>query len=139
MGLTCLSCRNRIRVIRNRLSRNNRDGTFTDVTEKAGVAGDGYGIGVAVGDYNNDGYEDMFVLGVYGNQLFRNNGDGTFSDVTEAAGLKGSKDRRIWSIAAAWIDYDGDGKLDLFISNYCEWTARSEEHTSELQSLRHLV
>jgi hypothetical protein len=107
----------------NRLYKNNRDGTFTDVTEKAGVTGDGYGIGVAVGDYNNDGYEDMFVLGVYGNQLFRNNGDGTFADVTEAAGLKVSKDRRIWSVAAAWIDYDGDGKLDLFISNYCEWTA----------------
>ncbi len=84
----------------NRLYKNNRDGTFTDVTEKAGVAGDGFGIGVAVGDYNNDGYEDLFVLGLYGNQLFRNNGDGTFTDVTEAAGLKVAKERKIWSIAA---------------------------------------
>jgi hypothetical protein len=105
----------------NRLYRNNRDGTFTDVTEKAGVSGRGYGMGVAVGDYNNDGHEDMFVLGVHGNQLFRNNGNGTFSDVTEAAGLNLPSVRGLWSIAAAWIDYDGDGKLDLFISNYCEW------------------
>jgi len=105
----------------NRLYRNNRDGTFTDVTERAGVAGHGYGMGVAIGDYNNDGYEDMFVLGVHGNQLFRNNGDGTFSDVTEVAGLNLPAVRGLWSITAAWIDYDGDGRLDLFISNYCEW------------------
>jgi hypothetical protein len=105
----------------NRLYRNNRDGTFTDVTEKAGLAGRGYGMGVAVGDYNNDGYEDLFVVGVHGNQLYHNNGDGTFSDVTEAAGLNLPAVRGLWSIAAAWIDYDGDGKLDLFISNYCEW------------------
>jgi hypothetical protein len=106
---------------RNRLYRNNRDGTFTDVTEKAGVAGRGYGMGVAVGDYNNDGHEDMFVAGVHGNQLYRNNGDGTFTDVTDAAGLNLPSVRGLWSIAAAWIDYDGDGRLDLFISNYCEW------------------
>ncbi len=105
----------------NRLYRNNRDGTFSDVTGKAGVAGRGYGMGVAVGDYNNDGHEDLFVVGVHGNQLFRNNGDGTFSDVTEAAGLNLPAVQGLWSIAAAWIDYDGDGKLDLFISNYCEW------------------
>ncbi len=105
----------------NRLYRNNRDGTFTDVTEAAGVAGCGYGIGVAVGDYNNDGHEDMFVLGVHGNQLFRNNGNGTFSDVTEAAGLNLPVVRQLWSIAAAWIDYDDDGNLDLFISNCCDW------------------
>jgi hypothetical protein len=103
----------------NRLYHNNRDGTFTDVTEKAGVAGRGYGMGVAVGDYNNDGHEDLFVVGVHGNQLFRNNGDGTFTDVTEAARLNLPAVRGLWSIA--WIDYDGDGKLDLFISNYCEW------------------
>ena len=72
----------------NRLYKNNRDGTFSDFTEKAGLAGRGYGIGTAVGDYNNDGHEDLFVAGVHGNQLFRNNGDGTFTDVTEAAGLK---------------------------------------------------
>ncbi|MGA2086154.1 MAG: VCBS repeat-containing protein, partial [Terracidiphilus sp.] len=106
----------------NRLYRNNRDGTFSDVTEKAGVAGRGYGMGVAVGDYNNDGHEDLFVVGVHGNQLFRNNGDGTFTDVTGAAGLNLPPVRGLWSIAAAWIDYDGDGKLDLFISNYCEWS-----------------
>jgi len=105
----------------NRLYRNNRDGTFTDVTEKAGLAGRGYQIGVAVGDYNNDGHEDIFVLGVHGNQLFRNNGNGTFSDVTEAAGLNLPAVRGLWSIAAAWIDYDGDGNLDLFISNCCDW------------------
>lgn len=105
----------------NRLYRNNRDGTFTDVTEKAGVAGHGFGIGVAVGDYNNDGHEDMFVVGVHGNQLFRNNGDGTFRDVTLAAGLASPAVGNLWSIAAAWIDYDNDGKLDLFISNYCDW------------------
>jgi hypothetical protein len=105
----------------NRLYRNNRDGTFTDVTEHAGLAGRGYGMGVAVGDYNNDGHEDLLVLGVHGNQLFRNNGDGTFSEVTAAAGLYNPSVRGLWSIAAAWIDYDGDGRLDLFISNYCEW------------------
>jgi len=105
----------------NRLYKNNHDGTFTDVTEKAGVGGRGFGIGVAVGDYNNDGYEDMFVVGVHGNQLFRNNGNGTFSDVTQAAGLNLPASRKLWSIAAAWIDYDNDGKLDLFISNYCDW------------------
>jgi hypothetical protein len=71
----------------NRLYRNNRDGTFRDVTEKAGLAGQGFGMGVAVGDYNNDGLEDLFVVGVHGNQLYRNNGDGTFLDVTERAGL----------------------------------------------------
>jgi enediyne biosynthesis protein E4 len=105
----------------NRLYRNNRDGTFSDVTEKAGLAGRGFGMGVAVGDYNNDGYEDLFVTGVHGNQLFRNNGDGTFSDVTDAAGLRSPSLQGLWSIAAAWIDYDGDGKLDLFVSNYCRW------------------
>jgi len=110
----------------NRLYKNNRDGTFTDVTEKTGVAGKGYGIGVAVGDYNNDGYEDMFVLGVHGNQLYLNNGDGTFTDVTDAAGLHKPAVLGLWAIAAAWIDYDGDGNLDLFISNCCDWTPESD-------------
>jgi hypothetical protein len=105
----------------NRLYRNNRDGTFSDVTEKAGLAGQGYGMGVAVGDYNNDGHEDLFVVGVHGNHLYRNNGNGTFTDVTEAAGLNLPAVRGLWAIAAAWIDYDGDGKLDLFISNCCDW------------------
>lgn len=105
----------------NHLYRNNRDGTFTDVTLKAGLMGSGYGMGVAVGDYNNDGYEDLFVAGVHGNQLYHNNGNGTFSDVTERAGLNLPAVRKLWSIAAAWIDYDNDGRLDLFISNYCKW------------------
>lgn len=107
----------------NRLYRNNRDGTFTDVTVKAGLQGVGYSMGVAVGDYNNDGHEDLFVAGVHANQLYRNNGDGTFSDVTRAAGLAtpGSLGRPAWSVGACWIDYDNDGRLDLFISNYCDW------------------
>jgi hypothetical protein len=105
----------------NRLYRNNRDGTFSDVTAKAGLAGEGFGIGVAVGDYNNDGHEDLFVAGVHGNQLYRNNGDGTFTDVTGKAGLNLPALKKYWSIAAAWIDYDNDGHLDLFISNYCDW------------------
>ena len=111
----------------NRLYRNNRDGTFTDVTLKAGLMGSGYGMGVAVGDYNNDGYEDLFVVGVHGNQLYRNNGDGTFSDVTGGAGLNLPAVRKMWSVAAAWIDYDNDGKLDLFISNYCDWEAGTDK------------
>jgi enediyne biosynthesis protein E4 len=105
----------------NRLYKNNRDGSFTDVTLKSGLAGSGYGMGVAVGDYDNDGHEDLFVVGVHGNQLYRNNGDGTFSDVTVRAGLNLSPLRKLWSVAAAWIDYDNDGRLDLFVSNYCQW------------------
>jgi enediyne biosynthesis protein E4 len=109
----------------NRLYRNNRDGTFSDVSQKAGVQGHGYEMGVAVGDYNNDGLEDLYVVGVHGNTLYRNNGDGTFTDVTQAAGVSGSnpQGRTLWSVAAAWIDYDNDGHLDLIVSNYCDWTA----------------
>ena len=107
----------------NRLYRNNRDGTFSDVTTHAGLQGTGYSMGVAVGDYDNDGHEDLFVTGVHGNHLYRNNGDGTFSDVTRAAGLAGpgSVGKPVWSVAACWIDYDNDGRLDLFVSNYCDW------------------
>ncbi len=112
----------------NRLYKNNRDGTFSDVTEKAGLQGQGYCVGVAVGDYNNDGHEDLFVAGVHANYLYRNNGDGTFTDVTRAAGLAGpgSLGRPVWSVAACWIDYDNDGRLDLFISNYCDWEAGTD-------------
>lgn len=110
----------------NRLYRNNRDGTFTDVTQKAGLAGQGYGMGVAVGDYDNDGHEDLFVVGVHANYLYRNRGDGTFEDVTERAGVQPPGSDRFWSVAAAWIDYDNDGHLDLFISNYCDWDARTD-------------
>lgn len=108
----------------NRLYRNNRDGTFADVTLKAGVQGHGYEMGVAVGDYNNDGLEDMYVVGVHGNTLYRNNGDGTFSDVTDSAGVSGANPKRhnLWSVAAAWVDYDNDGHLDLIVSNYCDWS-----------------
>ena len=112
----------------NRLYRNNRDGTFSDVTAKAGLQGEGYCMGVAVGDYNNDGHEDLFVAGVHASYLYRNNGDGTFTDVTRAAGLSGpgSLGRSPWSVGACWIDYDNDGLLDLFISNYCDWEPGSD-------------
>ncbi len=119
----------------NRLYRNNRNGTFTDITEKAGVQGRGYEMGVAVGDYNNDGLEDLFVVGVHGNTLYRNNGDGTFTDVTQAAGVGGTDPavKLLWSVAAAWIDYDNDGFLDLLVSNYCDWTAGTDPICGGLQ------
>ena len=107
----------------NRLFHNNDDGTFTDVSERAGVTGAGYGMGAAVGDYDNDGRPDLFLANVNGNQLFHNNGDGTFTDVTAKAGLGGAvyKGRKMWSIAAGWFDYNNDGLLDLFVANYCQW------------------
>jgi hypothetical protein len=112
----------------NRLFHNNGGGTFTDVTERAGVAGAGYGMGVAVGDYDNDGWPDLFVANVNANQLFHNNRDGTFSDVTAKAGLSGGlhNGRKMWSISAGWFDYNNDGLLDLFVSNYCEWDPQHE-------------
>jgi len=107
----------------NRLLHNNRDGTFTDVTVKAGLAGAGYGSGVAVGDYDNDGWPDIFLANVTGNQLFHNNGDGTFADVTAKAGLSGARlnGKKMWSVGAGWFDYNNDGYLDLFVVNYCDW------------------
>ncbi len=114
----------------NRLYHNNHDGTFTDVTEKAGLAGAGYGMGVAVGDYDNDGYPDMFVANVTGNQLFYNNGNGTFTDVTEKAGLSGAKldGKKMWSVGAGWFDYNHDGLLDLFVVNYCKWEVNKDPY-----------
>jgi hypothetical protein len=112
----------------NRLFHNNGNGTFTDVTERAGVAGAGYGMGAAVGDYDNDGWPDLFLANVNGNQLFHNNGDGTFTDVTAKAGVGGGTlaGRKMWSISAGWFDYNNDGLLDLFVSNYCQWDPRHE-------------
>jgi hypothetical protein len=109
---------------RNRLFRNNGDGTFTDVTEKSGLAGTGFDIGVAAGDYDNDGYPDLFVAGVYKNTLYRNNGDGTFTDVTAKAGLNHTNDPEfgpLWAVAAVWVDVNNDGRLDLFVVNYLQW------------------
>lgn len=108
----------------NRLFENKGDGTFVDVTSKAGVRGRGFCTGVAIADYDNDGWQDLFVACVPGNLLYRNRGDGTFVDVTKRAGLSGpfSKGQKLWSIAAGWLDYDNDGNLDLFISNYCDWS-----------------
>ncbi len=100
----------------NRLYKNNRDGTFTDVTQKAGLVSQGWAFGVTVGDYNNDGLEDLFVTGWPQNLLYRNNGDGTFTDVTESAGLLLPGPR--WGTGCTWVDYDRDGRLDLFVSNY---------------------
>jgi hypothetical protein len=114
---------------KNRLFHNNHNLTFTDVTDQAGLGGAGYGMGVAVGDYDNDGRPDLYILNVTGNQLFHNNGDGTFTDVTEKAGVGGGvyQGRKMWSTSAAWIDYNNDGKLDLFVSNYCRWDPATEK------------
>jgi hypothetical protein len=101
----------------NRLFHQKSDGTFEDVTEKAGLQGSGYGMGVAVGDYDNDGFEDLFVTAYGGNKLYHNNGNGTFTDVTQTAGVAGSG----WSTSAAWIDLDGDGALDLVVLRYLDW------------------
>jgi hypothetical protein len=112
----------------NRLFRNNGDGTFTDVTEKAGLVGSGYDTGVAIGDYDNDGFEDIFVSGVYRNTLYHNNGDGTFTDVTEKAGLS-HLDKQygpLWSVGGAWVDVNNDGLLDLFVVNYLIWDPLNE-------------
>ncbi|HYK92270.1 MAG TPA: CRTAC1 family protein [Acidobacteriota bacterium] len=108
----------------NRLYRNNGDGTFTDVTDAAGVKGIGYSMGVAAGDYDNDGFVDLYVCGVNYNQLLHNNGDGTFTDVTAKSGTTGIHPRfgKTWAITAGWFDYDNDGFLDLFVNNYLQYS-----------------
>jgi len=106
-----------------KLYHNNHDGTFTDVTHKAGLDVEMLGMGVAVGDYDNDGYDDLFVTAMGQSHLFHNNGNGTFTDVTQKAGLLGPKE---FSTSAAWVDYDRDGKLDLVIANYVQWSIEGD-------------
>ena len=132
----------------NRLYRNNGDGSFTDVTDASGLRGEGYGMGVAAGDYNNDGFQDLYVTSLGQNRLYRNNGDGTFTDVTAKAGVAGAG----WSVSAAFVDYDRDGHLDLIVTRYLDWDFskniycgqrkpgyRSYCHPNEYQPVTHLV
>jgi hypothetical protein len=106
-----------------KLYHNNHDGTFTDVTHKAGLDVEIFGLGVAVGDYDNDGYDDLLVTAYGQSRLFHNNGNGTFTDVTQKAGLLGPKE---FSTSAAWVDYDKDGHLDLVVANYVQWTPETD-------------
>ncbi len=105
------------------LYHNNHDGTFTDVTRKAGLAINMYGMGVAVGDYDNDGFDDLFITAMGQSHLFHNNGNGTFTDVTKKAGLWGPVEL---SSTAAWVDYDRDGHLDLVVANYVQWSQQTD-------------
>jgi enediyne biosynthesis protein E4 len=105
------------------LYHNNHDGTFTEVTRKAGLAVSMFGLGVAVGDYDNDGYDDIFISALGQSRLFHNNRNGTFTDVTKAAGLWGGNE---FSTSAAWLDYDRDGNLDLVVANYVQWSPQSD-------------
>ena len=117
------------------LFKNNRDGTFTDVTLKAGLKHSGWGQGVCIGDYDNDGWDDLFVTYYGKNVLYHNNGDGTFTDVSEKAGVAGKTTR--WGTGCAFVDYDRDGKLDLFVANYIDMDledrARARERAVSLQ------
>ncbi len=112
----------------NRLFANDGRGRFTDVTRRSGLAGTGFDNGVAIADYDNDGWKDVFVGGVHRNTLYHNNGDGTFTDVTAKAGLD-RPDRQygpLWSVGGVWADFNNDGRLDLFVTNYLRWTLADE-------------
>jgi hypothetical protein len=113
----------------NRLYRNRPGLVFEDVTNRAGVKGAGYSMGVAAGDYDRDGWTDLYVTGVNRNILYRNRGDGTFEDVTLVAGVAGELPGRgkVWSVGAGWFDYDNDGDLDLFVVNYCVWALDKDQ------------
>jgi enediyne biosynthesis protein E4 len=119
--------------IRNALYKNNRNGTFTDVTERAGVAGGTFGMGVAVGDYDNDGWPDIFVTSYGRCILYKNNHDGTFSDVTEKAGLAAPG----WTTSAVWFDYDNDGRLDLFVCSFVDYGATHKLECGDNKLGRH--
>jgi len=106
-----------------KLYHNNHNGTFTDVTAAAGLDIAMYGMGVAIGDYDNDGFDDIFVSALGQSRLFHNNGNGRFTDITANAGLSGINE---FSTSAAWIDYDRDGKLDLLVANYIQWTPEAD-------------
>jgi enediyne biosynthesis protein E4 len=116
------------------LYRNNGNGTFTDMTKHAGLAVDCYGLGVAVADYDGDGYEDLYLTALGPNHLFHNNGNGTFTDVTGRAGVGDPR----CSTSAAWLDYDRDGRLDLFVSNYCQWTPAVNRICPDSAGRKHL-
>ena len=111
----------------NRSDRNDGAMKFTDVTAEAGVAGEGYSMGAAAGDFDNDGDVDLFVVGVERNVLYRNTGKGTFQDVTATSGIAS----RVWSVAAGWLDFDRDGLLDLFVVNYLKWSARDDRYCGD--------
>ena len=116
----------------NRLYKNNRDGTFTDVTAKAGLERTGWAFGVTIADYNNDGFDDIFITYWGQNVLYRNNGDGTFTDVTRPAGLLGTPGR--WASGCTWVDYDRDGHLDLFVANYLKFDFKTVPPAGQLAS-----
>ncbi len=120
-------------VFHNRLYHNNHDGTFTDVTDRAGLRGAGYSMGAAAADFDNDGWTDLYVTGINRNILYRNNHDGTFTDVTDHAGVSGatSEGKKLLAVSAAWIDYDNDGRLDLFVTNYLDWTPETSKVCGE--------